>query len=516
MLSAEIAAAPVVEHRLCVFYDVDGLDPRSWTGPVFGDLTRNQGEGIPADQVPAMKGRYADDRVWEQDDKQIAGDDFHPHLRSLLSGERPDLLRFFRLTSQGKRFLTSADLYEEGVSPENRARKQLRLQFSKAAQQRILAMGITPCHLTFDIEDVSLALFMTANGFAICRYVLTREDGGPLSAIELLEAEIAIGRFNKVQWVNRKTKEPLADPGFTAGKLVRQMVFGSVARTVTTGRVTTYVFVRFGAVLSVADRDRYALLLARHYSTDYAASPEIGRVEWVRDFNTVRHAIAMEGAATVLGPIDAAPELPDFLLKYASSTFEAHYRLIALLALHEHAFLVDRTAASVMSQAEMQDATKSLKRLAELREAALVLRLCYRFSEQSYITMHNAVNLAWRKVLKLDEMLAELDDSIRDIAEHLGHLHEGAKAKKYAWTATVGSSALGGLTAYTITKETLGLVVDKYVAGGTGVAIGAVVAFAVAYFARRKGHGAHGSGQGHDDHFTVHAMLEHMIKRAQS
>jgi hypothetical protein len=294
------------------------------------------------------------------------------------------------------------------------------------------------------------------------------------------------------------------------------MVFGSIARTQTSGRVATYALVRFGAVLSVADRDRYALLLARHYSTDYAASSDIGRVEWVRDFDTVRHAIAMEGAATVLGPTEASPELPDFLLKYATSTFEVHYRLIALLALHEHAFLVDRTAASIMSQAEMEDAPKSLERLAELREAALVLRLCYRFSEQSYITMHNAVNLAWRKVLRLNEMLAELDDSISDIAEHLSRLHEGAKAKKYAWTATVGSAALGGLTAYTITKETLGLVADKYVAGVTGVAIGAAVALAVVYFARRKGHGAHGSAHDHDDHFTVHAMLEHMIKRAQS
>lgn len=516
MLAAEIASSPIAEHRLCVLYDVDGLDPRSWTGPVFSDLTRNPGNGIPADQIAALNARYADERVWESDDKQIAGDDFHPHLRALLSGQRPDLLRFFRLTSQGKRFLTSADLYEEEVGPENRLRKQLRLQFSKAAQQRIQGMGITPCPLRVEIQDVSLALFMTAHGFVICKYVFTREDGGALSAIELLEAEIALGRFNEVSWVNRKTKEALADPDFTAGTLIRQLVFGSTAQTVTSGRVATHVLVRFGAVLPVADRDRYALLLARHYSTDYTASPDIGGVEWVRDFETVRHAIAMEGAATVLGPTEAAPELPEFLLKYASSTFEAHYLLITLLAHHEHAFLVDRTAASVMSEAEMEDAPRSLKRLAELREAALVLRLCFRFSEQSYITMHNTVNIAWRKILRLDEMLAELDDSIRDIAEHLRHLHEGAKVRKYAWTATVGSSALGGLTAYTITKETLGLFADKYFAGGTGVAIGAAVAIAVAYFARRKGHSAHGDGHDHGDHFTVHAMLEHMIKRAQS
>jgi len=516
MLSSTVASCPVAEHRLCVFYDIDGLDPQAWTGPTFGDLTRNPDNGIPADQTEALHGRYSAEPIWKSDDSVVAGDDFYPHLNKLLSGRRPDLLRFFRLSDQGRRFLGSADLYAEATASEARIHKKLRLQFSKAAQIRIAAVGVTPVPLAIVVEAVSLALFMTANGFAVCHYVFAREDGAPLSAIELLEAEVAIGRFNDVQWIDRKTKIALPDPGFTLGTLIRQLVFGRTSRIVTSGRVATHVVARFDKILPVVDRDHYALLLARHYTTDYALSPGIGRLEWVNDFETVRHAIAMESAATVIGPTNESPQLPDFLRNFLTSTFEAHYLPIALLALHEHAFLVERTAATIMSQDEMRDAPKSLKRLAELREAALVLRLCYRFSEQSYITMHNAVNLSWRKVLRLDEMLAELDDSIRDVAEHIERLHEGEKARKFAWTATVGSSALGGLTAYTITKESLGLIAAKDVAGAAGIVIGVLIAALVVYFARKKGPSRHGSGHDHEDHFTVHAMLKHMIKRAQS
>ena len=515
MLSPQIASHPVAEHSLCVFYELDAIDPAGWTGPRFGNLTRNPGQGIPADQKAALQGRYAEDALWEADETLSAGDDFHAHLQELLSGARPDLVRFHRLTERGHRFLSTACLYEKTTPPADRIAKRLRLSLTSAAKERIAAAGVVPGELGLEVESLSLALFMTAQGLALCRFVVDREDGAPLSAVELLEATVALSRLNEVRWIDKKAKTPIEAPAFSMAALIGQMVFGSRSQAEVSRRLSSHAMVRFDAILPITDRDRYALMLARHYTTDYQLSPDIGRVEWVRDFETVRHAIALEGAATVIGPTEGAPTLTEFLRNFRTSTFDRHYLPIAILALHERAFLVARTAASIMSAAEMLDAQKSLRRLAELREAALVLRLCYRFSEQSHISMHNAVNLAWRKVLRLDEMLAELDDSIRDIADHLERIHRRAQERKFAGVAIMGGAIIAGFSTFSIVKDLYDLFKASQTYGWIGVCVGGIALIGVAAFAHRKSAVFGALDQDCSKNYTVHAMLEKMTRRSK-
>jgi hypothetical protein len=518
--SAAMLTTKLSDHEIHVFYEIDGVDPSAGPNIMLPALGRGTGLGVPDDQKPALRDRYDDKAIWTRAEGLAAGSDFHAHIRDIVGGRREDLATFWVLDETARRFVDSAALYTEETDRAARVNKRVALTFSKAAAGRLAAQSIESHQLVVTIEAMQLALFRTGHGFAVTTITFARPDRSKITAIELLEAQVAIGRFNEVAWVDAKNLSPVAGRPFTLGQLVRRMVFGDKTETVASGRVSTYTYAQFDKPLPVLERDAFAIRLVRHYTTDYVLAPDITGVAFVHDFETVRHALALEGAATVVGPTQEAPDLPAFLQNFKTVTFRRHYVPIALLALHEHAFLVQRTSASVISSEEMSDHSKTVERLRELREASLTFRLCYCFSELSYITMHNALNHAFRQVLRLDALLRRLAADAADVELYLRAMKEAEdrrieynKHRRYYWSSVVGGAALAGLTTFTIFKEIgeLALEHEEY-AGWIGVGAGIVVTLIAGAIGHLRGPAKHESG--HGGHLTFHAMLDHMIERA--
>jgi hypothetical protein len=221
-------------------------------------------------------------------------------------------------------------------------------------------------------------------------------------------------------WAEVGTPLPPKPETFTLGTILRNLAGGASAYEKSIDRIFAYSFARFGEHVSPQDADRFGLHLARHYTTDYAVSSSPGGLAYVRDFKTVGHVMAMEGAATIVAPDEEGTVLPDFLRDFATATLQKHYVPIALLACHEHMFLVDKTTESNFwpdirdNQGQPTVAINDVRRLQALREASLEFRLAFRFSQVSVITMHNEVNLGFRTALGLDRMLIELS---ADVAE---------------------------------------------------------------------------------------------------
>jgi hypothetical protein len=518
----ELLPQIVSDHEIHIFYEIDGLPPSVGPALKLATLTHGTALGVPDDQKTALRDRYGDKAIWKRASDPAAGEDFHEHIRDIVGGRREDLATFWTLDETARHFVESASLYEEATEPKARVKKRLVLTFSKAAKQRLAAHTINISQLVVTVEAINLALFQTGHGFAIATVAFGRLDRAKITALELVEAQAAIGRFNEVTWVDAKIGSAVAGTPFTLGQLVRRLALGDTSKTIKAGRVATYTYAQFNHPAPVWERDAFALHLARHYTTDYVIAPDVKGVALVGDFETVRHAVALEGAATIVGPTPAAPDLPKFLENFKTVTFRRHYVPIALLALHEQAFLVQRTSASVISKAEMGEHPKTVERLRDLREASLTFRICYRFSELSYITMHNALNLAFRQVLHLDKMLEELASDVADVELHLRTVKdeedrriEQEKHRRYYWTSVTGGAALAGLTAFTIIKETgeLALHRNEHVGwSAAAIGIGILVTAIAAFIGYLKGPALHGSE--HGGHLTVHAMLDHMIERA--
>jgi hypothetical protein len=522
---ADIATVPLVDHELVVFYEAD-KPPASFLK--LGMLAAQDAAWLPKDQIPALAGRHREEPVWVRYRNPPAGGDFHEHIRKLLAGDRHDLLEFWTLGEHAARLLKTADLYEQPAASEDlsairksRVRKRLQLNLSAAATKRLADHGIAAAPLDVAIGSATLASFKTSYGFACVSLQFRRADGKALTALEFLEAQVAIGRFNEVAWVSAETGAPLSSDRFTLGQLIRALALGRWAETSRSGRASTYAFLSFDTPVDVVDRDRLGVHVARNYTTDYVISSQQPLVAPVADFETVRHAVALEGAATIIGPTRDHPELPSFLKAFKENTFRRHYVPIALLTLHEHAFLVDKTSASVIPQRLADQAEETIEVLSNLIEASLLFRLCFRFSEVSYITMHNSVSRAFRRALRLDEMLRDFATDLIDVENHLRRVSaarrqraEAARHRKYYWTSVLGVSALAFLTASTLAKEIIKLAsVDDKTSTLVGFFFGLFFFVAAIVFSYLKKPETE-EPEDESGHFTFEAMLDNMFKGA--
>jgi hypothetical protein len=529
-----LATRKLADHEIHLFYECDGIALEG-SATTAGDLIGETADCFPADQSAALLGRYRAQRVWEPTRVEV-GRDLHSHVRALAAGSRPDLAATFAPTAQIRRLIEHADLYEENTPAGERVSKRLRLTFGKRAAERLKAEGIAPEPLAVTVVSTVLHVFATGKSFVHVTIALARvSDGAPPAALELLEALLSLSRYHALTWATADGQpiEPAAP--FGLGLLVRRLAIGREAEAapVVAERVSTYTYAQLAEVVHPEEAELLSWHLARHYSVDYVREPSSAGVERIRDFETVTHAVALEGAATIVAATSSSDELPGFLKDFKTGTFRLHYIPIALLAIHEHAFLVDRTSRSVLSFDEQKDIEATLHGLARLRSDSLAFRVCYRFSEVSRITMHNALNRAYRHALGLDRLLQEFAGDVSEIEAYLRGVEEARARSRFHWVTLVGGAALAGLTAFTIIKETtevvlgirgvahwftalLGLPLNGHqldlIAGVAGVAAGLFVATAAWLIGRwrRPSGPAHGHGE-----MTMHAMIEHMLHTAK-
>ena len=534
-LFESFATKIISDHEIQILFRIDGVDIAS--GPDIGLAAAASGPGIPEDQKAALAGRYGKTAIWKREPSSGVGQDFHPHIRDVVGGKREDLATRWSLDDAARRFIETAALYDQDTDRSARVEKQMLLSFNEAARKRLASYSIASTGLVVACKDIMLTLFRTGHGFAATTLNLSRLDRGKITALELLEGQIMIGRFGTIVWTDMQGHASANSPPFRLAELVQRFVLGEKAEALPE-RVTTFTYAQFAEPLPTPARDLFALHLARHYSSDYQTAAEIDGVAFVRDFETVRHAVALEGAATVVGTTLEAPHPPEFLRNFRTGTFHRHYVPVALLARHEHAFLVRRTSAAVLTQGEMRDSSQTVRRLQELREACLIFRLCYRFSELSAVTMHNSLNIAFRQVLHLDRMTEELDADVETFGGHLRQLRKSEESRKeeekhrrYYWVTVIGAGALAGLTMFSITKEFLGIFIHEGAPSAVeqvmtifgrevpqsmvpklaGLVLGvltAVFGWIIAYL--------RGPKAGHVDHKTMHLMLEHMIEERVS
>jgi hypothetical protein len=279
-----------------------------------------------------------------------------------------------------------------------------------------------------------------------------------LAAAELLEAVAALTRAGELTWYNPQ-EGTKAMPTFRIIPVLESLVTGTIAEDKPLQRIFTYTYGRVAEPVVAADADNIALRLSRHYTSDYAVKTDARSVARIRDFDTVGHVITLEGAATVIAPDPNTGKFPPFLENFAAATLHQHYIPIALLALHEHAFLVDKTTESSFWPS-LTDQT--IERLKQLRYDSLLFRLAFRFSQVSLISMHNAVSRAFRQALNLDGMLHELSADFAEAAVYLDAAQRESESKirriregRLFSLGRMGAAALIGFAAFNKTNAVL-------------------------------------------------------------
>jgi hypothetical protein len=443
---SQIACNKVAEHEMHFFFELDGI-PLSGPQITLGDLSAPAPDWIPADQFAALAGRYRNESIWTKTTDR-AGSDFYAHLQDIVAGRRKELATLWCLTAPAKAFLENADLYEHDVPRTDRVRKQIVLALADKETHRFAEHGAEARALSIVLDSAMLHVF--ASGISFAHLIVRAQPlrrGDLLSALELVETQTALARIHGLYWQSVDCGQPLAK--FNLHTLVRQLTIGARAEVRKEERIRTYTYARFSNYVKPAELDFLGFYLARHYTSDYLLDATVTGIERVGQFETVRHTIAMEGSATLISP-EASGKLPKYLANFSGNTLRAHYVPIMLLALHEYAFLVDRTSQSVMDYRGASDAHKTLRVLGRLRSDSLVFRVCFRFSQVSHITMHNLVNLAFRRAYGLDRMMGELATDVAEIEGFLRTVQEQNIANRFYWFSVIGGASLAGFAGVSI------------------------------------------------------------------
>jgi len=471
-----LAPLALAEHELVVFVAIDGLDLASGPMMTFRDLIKG-GCPLPSDQCDALVTRYASDPIWRMAEPDEMGKtafalsrDLHPHIRSILSGARIDLATRWMPTETTTRLLTKADLYQKAERPGGSAsgpppgyvRKKLAVNLTPRAEQRLSAVEIAQRRLAFQISAMDLTLFETKKGLLQARVAfMPFERAVPINAMEFLEAAYALSHRASLRWVAAdENHEALGDP-FAFPDLLRSLCLPEWRREEAPSRNFTYSYVHFEEALAPERADAFAFYASRRYNSDYEVSEPIEDTRRVRDFATVGHTLSLEGAATVIAPLQGNA-LPEFLRTWRTHAFQATYLPIVTLALHEHQFLVEKTSTALLTREQRRKPSEVRRAFFDLTRASLDFRIFFRFSEVSEVSRHNALNRALREVLGLDRMLVELNGDVAEASAFLERENDRAvaqrdhlRSRRFWFFGVVGGGVIAALTTTALIKQVL-------------------------------------------------------------
>ncbi len=455
---SKIASRALSDHELHLFYEFDGI---ALSGPTLtlGDLATAKAAWLPPDQVPALRERYGDEKVWDKAIGDTAGD-LYQHFADIIDGRSEELASRWTLSGHAKDLITSADLYRADVPRGGRVRKRMDIYFGKRQSERLRAHAVAPRALAVVVQSLTLHVFDTGKSLAHLVAVIEPAAGGPIKALELLETVVSLARISELLWRSAKDESAQSER-FDLNLLVRHFVAGGKVPVRKGERTKTWTYARFAEPLPPAETDLFGYYLAGHYTTDYVVDPSAADVERVARFETVRHTIALEGAATLVSP-DRLDSIPEFLEAFKTATFQKHHIPIALLALHEYAFLVDRSTWSAAIREE--ESKESLDTLEQLIKKSLRIRLHFRCSQVSNITMHNQLNQAFRNVLGLDRLLNEFATDVTEIDAFLRAEQDRNAEQRFRRLTIVGGASLAGFAGATILTSILKVLFEVSVA----------------------------------------------------
>lgn len=462
----------LVDHQISLVYFLADEAALSEQERLVSEL--NGEDLFPA--LPELKENFGSQAIWIG--KREGKADQHPQsidltqpARDLLYGNRRGLLSRRKLNPALQHHLRYGDL--PSASELGLTKKMIALELGQRASERLKAQGIVPVPLWIEPTHVELLSFGTGATAVLVNVALARianNAAEELSLLELQEAVHALSRFNRCAWYDRDSNQRIEKGTFSFGTLVQKLIHHEAPSATAFTRVPTYTFAQLKDQVSPDQLEREAGYLARRYTSDYPFSSEHAGLSFVGDFDDNRHAVSLEGVATVQCPT-TQPQT-EFWRNWKSGPLMAAYLPIYLFLLHENWFLSDRRMKTV--QPEEQSAL--LEELERIVDDTMVFDLYYRFPAISQISMQQSFADAIRAELRLESNFSALEATAGRVAERLQSEFAALDAEearkeaelaemrdaRFNRIARLGTAALSGLTAYTILKDLFQLVADTW------------------------------------------------------
>jgi hypothetical protein len=417
---------PLTQHRIVLLCDFVCMDPagrQRMLGLSVGDISASATLVHPdrRGNAKAMEARLFSSAEF------VIGDDLHPAVAaqfmdgaaSWSTGRRVSSLK---LSPQGldlvngRTALPVGDLRDR---PGYQDRRGFALQIGTAK---------APFEAVLRVTDFEVLHFASGVGVALVTLAWASEEPLTLGGLFALMSRLTPNRTADVLgWAH--VAEDGASDRFSLSWLMSRILAPAVCSFEVWSRIFTHVYAVLPAGTDDGALSDAAWRLSRHYSPAYRAEPGWPGTELYGPFTDIRHGLSLEGAATVASESSAFVANGGLMGRMGNC-----YLPLALLAYHEHAYLLDiaQEAARVPSGDDPAAQARSLR---DLTDRFLLFRLRYRLPLASDITMHNAFYERMRRALQIEALEAKLGQDVTEAQGHLRRLADDRAAERAAAAA---------------------------------------------------------------------------------
>jgi hypothetical protein len=364
--------------------------------------------------------RKLDGSLWEevQDGSLRASLDLSPAVLRALgqvshSKALSDRIPGIKLTAKGIRLLNGRYATPGGNpqqwEPGDKLRYRpdldgLSIKLTKAAQDRLKGSAMTAGsqqELFLDIKQVS-AIFPSRYCMLIAELEVSSNVPGALSPLVIEEALHVLSKRSRTGECSLASLNN--GPGIDLHDLLEATV--PEQRFIVDDRLRVFHYAAL-----VLDRfpddpapiEALAFRCARHYTSDYdIVRDEVGKSLY-RPFETVVHAFALEGAASIANGSDL------FLHDQFLSHVKQVYLWLVVLAYHEQSYLLELVHRENFLIGTPQRRAEEFRKLID---DFLEFRLRHRMPLVSHIEMHNQAYHALRHHLRLDELIQKVTHDV--------------------------------------------------------------------------------------------------------
>jgi hypothetical protein len=424
-----------------------------WTGRTL--LAQTWGRSKPADELAAMLAEFQSHRVgWAGSETRIGNfplvhpsrsksldepiwepvpggglvvsDDLHPSVVELFgtqsgtgAGRRIAALQLspHGLELINGRYLTPTghpDTWPDKAKEDfNGGERGLALQLEAHSKERI---GADPDSRRLNISILgATALFPSTLGLIIFELGFREK---PQNAETILEALHILTNRDRRQTSSFASLKQFAVP-VTIADLIRPTLPENACRFEPWNRLFTYTAIALEEFRPGTGQDIFAARLARHYTEAYVLSDEQVKATIFKPFENVIHAYSLEGAASV---VDGRSH---FLKTQFNSRIEQSYLILAALAYHEHAYLVDMVQGTDLDDADQADSHP--QSLEKLIGDFLLFRRRYRLPIVSDVDLHNQAYERLRSGLRNTVLIEKLTSDTNEAFQFLAQKSDRAR-----------------------------------------------------------------------------------------
>ena len=369
--------------------------------------------------------------LWERTSGTgLALDDFYPYMRQIL-GAHPDgapVCVTLTLTSDGSQVLSQV----QGGDP-----RVWRIPLGKAAEKRCGRKFIDLL-----VDKARLFLFRTGAIILDLSWHYVNDRGDVLPATVVLEGNYRLSHDDRSRAKKEVPPEQSKDPPPLDAdgllKIARALLPGEwkPQERLQQGRRLLYSLAQ---IQGPAEQDairHLAIWLGHRQTTDYLPTRTSTEAGVLQPFPYLCHAIAAEGAASVIA---TDPMASDFVNNFVSGPGANTYAPIYIASLHSHLWLLAQT--EWLPAKRQRGKHHEVHDLEEVYERMVEFRRYFYFPMVSQISLHNTFYQRSQDVFKIAERQRFLEQTTHDIAELL-------KARRTKWIGLISGAVAGFLVSH--------------------------------------------------------------------